>query len=540
MLAATKHAPSWVAAIALLSLLSLSSWAVPQGARTQGLVAPAIQDNVPEGFTLAHLVEEYPIESKMGWTIGVKSGPFISGDPLAAKADLGSLPYGASCQDLEAALDKWGLDGTLEIAHWSNWHPLGQIVGARAISDKKNLTALYSMIQEIAIRGANALGSEFAYGIWHASAWYIVGTQPTIDGKPVTWDTILDTICPRVESSVSTLQFYGSGCLHSVSHGWLIRYTQPDFDKCGYLAPFGTGDLEKVDRGYAQLVAAPTEGIAHFATNGFFHGVIEKKMDPPPKDWFFPCDRYAISQHCFFWVHLYGLNAIPGMGEAFDQNAWRGEAMVAKGKWPTWCLSEPTFAEETIRNCIYGQSAVFFPVYDHAAALRNTASIESQPTIDVCYELPSMTIGAGDVYHLCDLIYEQTRPTRYSRTTLLDFCLAYTPQDHVQLSSGLMLDGSPMSATWTDTQQRRWLACIHGALVGPSSAAKLLETPAKTLDTFCQQFLNADFLTVVGGEGFGKRSYEICMRGYDFSVRDFADWELDDPIYAVLGTARTS
>jgi len=433
--------------------------------RIANFLPPFVPDNL--GWMAQHLTE-YPLNSTFGWTRELPlAGPFV----LRKLPDFSNLLLANQpCSQLQQALDDLGIDGIIEIAHYSNWHRIGQIVAATAIAKDLDLLSTYRTLGILTIEGHNVLNANLAYGLFHGALWYLVGT------RDAPWPFIQHVLC---QSPIASRQFF-TQCLHGVGHGFFIRHTQ-NYNMCSSLMP--VQNMSAVAAAYDSCLSAPSRGVAHLCSNGMFHGVIEAYNSNGTKHFSYPCDTFY-PDTLFCWSFLWM------MPNQFNYQPWRVQAMYSAPRWFASMCLEMSMREHNRFGCIYGLSAVYFPLYDHAVIAHNFSQLsDGVPQASTCVQVPSFVLLTGYTPILCDLLFTKMRPSRFSLHTLVDWCEQFVHPEPPRNLSFL--------------EQKRWLACVYGSsswtttvvferfnlspTIGSQLCAQLLNVPWQLNNSFRQQ-----------------------------------------------------
>lgn len=412
-----------------------------------------------------------------------------------------------------------------------NWHSLSQLTAHKALSEGLDLIAVFTGLYELALYSEPLILFGGSYALWHGALWYAVGTS-----HHFSWDATQDVLCHSSEPMVA--HFYAN-CMHGVGHGFLIRFTQKGYGKCSRLNDVGNLNITDAAQGDVACRSAPNVAMAQLCLHGFFHGVSESEFElvqtGRASDWRYPCDAFEqVPHYCYLWVGIW--SSAQAMSEATRDEAGheikatypngrvRWPLLRAAGKITHWCFEPPALVESALLGCIYAVSGAFLPVFDRFTAVRDTS--------DPAFVAPSRAdcnstrfLSMAPYYglyfpSLCELLFDQGPPIQISNTNLIDWCSAFV--DHDAISS--------------ETQQRRWLACVHGSVGEPVFGSSYMDNdvllygeqyniPAHRT-SYCDQLLHVSWQP----QSLRARAHSLCVRSPLILHDVTTSWRMDSEL----------
>jgi len=466
----------------------------------------------------------YPTPDNVGWSEPLNlSGPLIK-LPLPDKTHA-VLPENDACEHIEAMIDDIGLNGAAEFSAVVNWHKVAQLCTDRAMSEGQDIAALAKTMIALSMASKKFILNGGSFGLWHGLSWWQLGVADAFAPGNFTWAHALATLCP---GGAHNTWLFHHNCLHGFGHGFWIRSTQRGrYGRCDWMGshPINVDDQMQ---GYDACRSAATIGMTQNCLHGFFHAMTESVFDfgalnyRAPNDWRFPCDRYDLPHHCFFWA----VNNQPVKKYKpydFNSSEWRAPLFEKAGRVEDWCYVPPIMKESTIVGCIWGVSAGLFPAFDRLTIFTPEKPIA--PSRAVCNETQAMIPYFAFFWPpFCHFLFKHGPAAlihRQSNTTLVDWCSVF-------------VDPTAISG---EVEQRRWLACIHGSTGGffPAMMAEAdhlafgarydVKAQAHNL---CDQLLGVWWQP----ESLRARSHRVCVEAFPVRLSpQNQTWAMDSALY---------
>jgi len=190
-------------------------------------------------------------------------------------------------------------------------------------------------------------------------------------------------------------------------------------------------------------------------------------------------------------------------------------------------------------GCIYGMSAIMFPLYDKVVAPRTAADLEKKPDHERCGSLWGSNLIGYDIGYGFDGLstdyYDQMTYKKVPEShcnLLFGIDLHYrptlpnvlppkqTPATLVAYCENFAGD-APTGGKLDDLEWRRWKACIAGSFAWVARHIfREQRTPTDTRWRFCPQFLEVGWL----GHSQRRHSFDLCYNAtmlpdVDYSVK---------------------
>jgi len=497
------------------------------GCRTASASGPLFMPDLFPDNALGEATEiGYPVPDRIGWTDQASPAPLMKRPLPADIADIPVLRIGSNCSQVEDRIVELGFNGAIETTHYLNWHSLSQLTAHRTLVEELNATAVLTSLYELSMFGEELILFGGSYAVWHGAIWYWVGTV-----QQFSWDLLVDVLCHTSRPMVS--RFYAN-CMHGTGHGFLIRFTQKGYGKCSTLQ--GQVNMAGVALGDAACRSAPNFGMAQYCLHGFFHGVFESEFQMNrTTDALYPCERFEHLPHfCYLWgIWSVAQGVSPSTTDeegdeikpSYPMAYERWPLLKAAGRITHWCFRSPALTENALLGCIYGVSGAFLPVFDRLTAVRNTTAAFAVPSRAACTNATFLSMAPyyGLFFPpLCTLMFNAGPPMVYRSTTLVDWCSEF-------------VDSNAISSM---TQQRRWLACIHGSVGAPLFGASYMDNNARLYGEnydiathrrdYCDQLLHVEWQPPT----LRATAHQICIECPFVLQGSNRTWSLDAATFA--------
>jgi len=407
------------------------------------------------------------------------------------------------CDDLWNSFRKHGVSAIIQTAlEMANntitpiTHKLGDFLGHAALQEGWNYTRMFL---EDAIPNSwngNLLDIN-GFGVLHGAIQTIIGLHPQHYDYKLMWRILLEQMCPPVifdeaPYGPTSRDFWRFECLHGFGHAGMVK-REPRWEPCDHFSSIThTHDVRAVCE---ICMAAPTISLSFLCATGCWHGVVEHwdltGHNTPSLT--YPCDVTDLYPNdCYHWFFMY-------LGYA----PWRRHIVQNLPDLRSVCTAAKVESESNLLACIFGIADVYFP----SIRIYLTEGCEHSTINKLWYPLLWIHDDGSQADHFhfqdnhCALMNRTAKNLGWKKKpNLVEFCSEFI---------------WPTPTFDAYTLEKRWLACIAGALNFFNWVTNFPFPPPNEYDDeeFCEPLLHVSWQSMAQRN----KSYAVCQESNNFA-----------------------